>query len=533
MKTIYYFTLLISLLLLQGCAQIVAPTGGEIDETPPQLDSLGTIPLNYSTQFDGDKIALTFDEYFVLKNPKSSVFFSPSLENDPEYITKGRTLTILLNNKLKENTTYTINFGDAISDYTVGNKIPDFKYVFSTGDFIDSMKTTGKVIDAFTGKPKENVIVMLYDDFTDSVVSKSKPVYYSLTNKEGNYTLDFIKEGTYKLVALMDENRNFLYDLPNEQIGSSDSLLTLVADTNKTIASNSVISLYTKDYKKQAIVTKKYAYPGKLTLTFTKPIKSYALSFVDSIPLTFGLSEMNDNRDSLILWNPNLDNKKANIEVKFDTMTEIIKVYPFKIPAINLGIKALPTDRSLDTDAPLLIEFDRPITSYQSQSISILSDTQKIAVDSITFSLKTLKIYFPKLAEKNYSYSIMPDAISDVYGGNNNDTIKGTVTIQKKNYYGSFILKLKPKNNKATYILTLMNEQGKEISTKLAIGQKDIKFEKLAPGKYQIKAIEDRNSNGKWDTGDYYKNLKPEAVFYFPAPIEIRSNWDVAESWEI
>ena len=212
MKFIYYISLLLGVLLLDSCAQISAPTGGEPDTVPPKLDSLGTIPLNYSTNFSGDKIVITFNEYFVLKNPKANVFFSPNIENGPEFIVKGKTLTVLLNNELKENTTYTINFGDAISDYTVGNKIPDFKYVFSTGDFIDSMSTQGKVIDAFTGKPIEGVVVMLYDDFSDSVVSKSKPIYYATTNKEGDYLMNYLKAGTYKLFALKDENRNYFYD---------------------------------------------------------------------------------------------------------------------------------------------------------------------------------------------------------------------------------------------------------------------------------------------------------------------------------
>ena len=94
---------MLGLILLQDCAQISAPTGGEPDTDPPMLDTNGgTFPENYSTNFNGDKIVMTFNEYFVLKNPKANVFFSPSLENDPEFIVKGKTLTVLLNNELKE-----------------------------------------------------------------------------------------------------------------------------------------------------------------------------------------------------------------------------------------------------------------------------------------------------------------------------------------------------------------------------------------------------------------------------------------------
>ena len=334
-------------LLLHSCAQISAPTGGKPDVLPPTLDSLGTVPLNYSTNFVGDKVVLTFNEYFVLKNPTANVFFSPSVENEPEFIIKGKVLTILLNNTLKENTTYTINFGDAISDYTVGNKIPDFKYVFSTGNFIDSMQTSGKVIDAYSGKPAEDLLVLLYDDFSDSVVSKSKPVYYTKTDKEGNYKITYVKAGTYKLMALKDENRNFLYDLPNEKIGYLDTLLPL---TNDSILSASIISVFTPDYEKQRITTKKYEYPGKLTLAFLKSADSIAVLDEQLASVNYVYKELSENRDSLIYWNPNLGNEKSVVTVVMDTTKETVNIYPFKVPKKIMGVKTFKIKKGFDIE---------------------------------------------------------------------------------------------------------------------------------------------------------------------------------------
>ena len=146
--------------------------------------------------------------------------------------------------------------------------------------------------------------------------------------------------------------------------------------------------------------------------------------------------------------------------------------------------------------------------------------------------MKTLLVYFSKKEDKTYSYTVFPAAVTDLFQSTNKDTLQGVISVKKSNYYGSFSLNLIPKNDSVNYILTLLDEKGKEIETKVVLGKKKVNFLKLQPGKYTVKAIEDLNSNGKWDTGDYYGKLKPEQVFYFPMDITIRSNWDMAESWK-
>lgn len=517
-------------MLLQECAQISAPTGGDRDETPPVLDSNGTVPLNYSTNFQSDKIVLTFDEYFVLKNPKANVFFSPSIENDPEFITKGKTLTVILNNQLKPNTTYTINFGDAISDYTVGNKIPDFKYVFSTGEFIDSMKTQGTIVNAYTGKPEEDILVLLYEDFSDSVVSKSKPVYYSKTDKQGNYTMSYIKAGHYKIMALKDENRNFLYDLPNEKIGYEDSLLNL---THDSLFTHLTIPIFTLDYQKQRVTTKKYLYPGKLVLGFLKPAESIQVLSKSLTPVTYKFMELSRERDSLILWKPNLANEKTSLTLKLDTTTEVINIYPFVTPKTVTKLKTTDIKRSFDKNQPFQITFKSPISSFIDSLITIKKDSNQLTVDSIQTDNRTLSIYFDKKEDDSYGYQLLSGAVTDIFGTSLSDTLTGYVSVRKADYYGSFTLKVKGENDSTIYLISLLNEKGDLIEKRTMKGDSELSFTKLEPGNYSIKAVEDRNSNEKWDTGDYYKKLKPETVYYFPTNIEVRSNWEMVESWEL
>ncbi|MEN8927834.1 MAG: Ig-like domain-containing protein [Flavobacteriales bacterium] len=529
MRFIYYTAVLIAIALLQSCAQIVAPTGGPVDEAPPKLDSVGTFPANYSTNFVGNKISLTFDEYFVVKNPTANVFFSPSLAEDPEFLTSGKTLTILLKNTLKENTTYTINFGDAISDFNAGNKITDFKYVFSTGDFLDSMSTGGIVLDAFSGEPKKEIMVMLYEDFSDSVVSRSKPVYYAMTGEDGRFSINYIKAGKYKMAALEDKNRNFKYDLPNEMIGSLDGLLNL-ADTNSQFGIS--ISVFERDYKKQSIETKKYSFPGKLSFVFTRPADTVLIMDTNGNPISFHSLEYGVNRDSLIVWKPEIANKKNELNIKLDTATIRYKLYEFVKPKKDTGLRTESITKTIEVSDPIIITFDRPISSFDSSLIKLFNDSIQLATDSFKMSGRTLSVYFKKKQEVNYKYQFLPIAFQDIFGYATSDTLNGFITIREADYYGIFTLKLKAKDS-SSYIVQLMNEEGKVLREKSSIGTSNISFEKLAPGKYKVKAIKDANKNGKWDTGDYYKKLKPESVLFFEVPIEIRSNWEVAETWEI
>ena len=529
MRFLQYIAVLITVILLQNCAQISPPTGGPEDIDPPQLDSAGTFPLNYSTNFEGDKITLSFNEYFVLKNPTETVFFSPSLEENPEFLTTGKTLTILLNNELKENTTYTINFGDAISDYTMGNQIPDFKYVFSTGDFLDSMATSGKILDAFSGEPKEDAIVMLYEDFSDSIVSKSKPVYYAKTNKTGRFNINYIKAGIYKMVALEDKNRNFKYDLPNEMIGSLDSLLNL-RDTNSQHGIS--ISVFARDYKKQSVESKTYTFPGKLSLKFTRPADTVLIMDTNGNPIAFHSLEYSKKRDSLIVWKPEIENKKNELKIRLDTTNKNYNLYGFVKPKRDTGFSIVSMTKTIEIAEPIVISFDRPISSFDTSLINLLEDTIKFKPDSIKMSNRSLSIYFKKKQEVNYKFEFIPNAFEDIFGYKNSDTTKGFISIREADYYGIFTLKLKAKDS-SSYIIQLMNDKGDLLREKISNGSTDISFEKLAPGKYKVKSIKDDNKNGKWDTGDYYKKLKPESVMFFDVPIEIRSNWEVAESWEM
>ena len=155
-----YFSLIFGVLLLSACAQVVAPTGGDRDLTPPEVMSL--VPENQSLNFNANSFTLEFDEYVVLRKLKEQLLVSPPLKYSLESKTKGKNLIFTIKDTLKENTTYVFNFGNAIVDLNEGNPLSNFQYVFSTGPVIDSLSFSGKVVDAFDLTAEKDAVLLLY-----------------------------------------------------------------------------------------------------------------------------------------------------------------------------------------------------------------------------------------------------------------------------------------------------------------------------------------------------------------------------------
>ena len=226
--------LIFALVLFAGCAKIGNPTGGKKDVAPPVL--ISSKPLNYSTNFNSQKIEMEFDEFIALKNVNKELIISPPLPKKPDVRIKNKSIVIDLKNDLRANTTYTLNFGVAITDNNEGNPLTNFEFVFSTGDYLDSLSVNGTVLNAFNHLPsKESIIVGMYDQSEDSVPMKTIPVYVGKTDEEGNFQINNIKADTFKLFALKDLNSNLLFDLPSEEIAFIDTLITLTPEFLRTL----------------------------------------------------------------------------------------------------------------------------------------------------------------------------------------------------------------------------------------------------------------------------------------------------------
>ena len=218
-------------MLFEHCARIPGNiSGGPKDEVPPQF--VRGVPSNYSTNFNAKRIEITFDEFLQLKDANNQFFSSPPFKKKPEILLYSKTVRLNLKEPLLPDMTYTFDFGASIADLNEGNAATGFTYVFSTGDHIDSLTFTGRILNAFDLKSKgkddkTDTWVLLYDDLSDSAVYKQTPTYVARADQSGFFTFSHIRPDTFRIFALRDVNSNLLFDMPNEQIAFSDTLILM------------------------------------------------------------------------------------------------------------------------------------------------------------------------------------------------------------------------------------------------------------------------------------------------------------------
>lgn len=241
MKSAFSFTLLlffVSVATLFGgsCANIIPPSGGPRDSIPPQL--VNATPPDSTLNFRGEKVMFTFNEYIDLQDVQSNLLFTPLFQNNPRVDAKGKTITVNFRDPLDTNTTYILNFGNAIKDYNEGNVLKNFVYTFSTGPVLDSLELKGKVILAQTGKVDSTMIVVLHKNLKDSAVMNERPQYVSRLDNSGNFHFKNLPAGTFAIYAIGDagisrryQNKNQLFAFLDSSIkvGAVDSALTMYA----------------------------------------------------------------------------------------------------------------------------------------------------------------------------------------------------------------------------------------------------------------------------------------------------------------
>lgn len=306
--------LFIGLFSGSGCANIVPPSGGPRDSLPPVPVSAS--PKDSATMVKEQKITITFDEFVELKEPNQKVIISPYPVKDAVIEHKLRTVTVRLKDSLLPNTTYNINFGDAIVDLNEGNILKNFQYIFSTGASLDSNELSGKVILAETGKTDSTMFALLYRKEEDSTVFKEKPMYVARVDGQGNFRFNNLPAGNFYVYALRDEDGNKRYTQGIEQFAFLDSTITVSTSTP-------AVQLYafatekerqkttaTQDKKAGLLVSANlesgaFDLLDTFRLRYTKPIRSYDLSKIrlvqDSIQPITNFSIINDSINKQLL----------------------------------------------------------------------------------------------------------------------------------------------------------------------------------------------------------------------------------------
>lgn len=526
---IKFVVYLIIILLIYSCAQIVPLTGGEKDETPPK--ELQVIPKNESINFNNKTIIIEFDEFIKLEQLNAQLIISPVMNPKPEISVKGKKLIIQLKAQLSANTTYSINFGNAVVDITENNAIPNFKYVFSTGNYLDSLSFSGSVVDAFQLTTVDKVYVLLYDELEDSVPMKQLPRYVAITDKKGDFSITNVAKGTYKIFALQDINANYLYDLPNEKIAFLNEPIQL--DSSLT---HQHLFLFEEKQDHQYLKKVEHKEVGKVVFYLNQPSNNITITTNVKEKIRWYEEERNPTNDTIIHWLLNVGNiKEADYYISeekkmLDTANvSFIASTKLKDTLINLQLNIT---NPFDLKKQLQILSPRPFTLIDTNLIVLLEDSVSVKI-KLTKNLahsRIVNIDYPFKEKTNYVLKIFPAAFQDVLGLKN-DTITSLFTTKSEADYGTIFLKLTP-NFDTPYVLNLYkgNALIKEYHSE---GNNSIKFDFLLPGDYNIHLFIDENKNKKWDTGDYLKKKQPEEMIHYQKPITIRANWDNEIIWNI
>jgi hypothetical protein len=576
-----YILPILGAILLYACANEVAPTGGPRDEEPPRV--IRSNPPNFSANFDDDQIRIFFDEYVRLQNIQQQLLVSPPLEQSPEVRIRGRSIVIDIEEELRSNSTYNVFFGDAIRDITEGNAIPNFQFVFSTGDYVDSLSVRGQVINAFNHDAEEGVYVMLYDNVTDSVPYLERPVYLAKTDKEGQFVISNMADGEYLMFALRDNNSNFLFDLPDEEIAFIDSLVRpeyvepkrteliefqeeqeidddalpdqpeewreveeLTPDNgdavNDSITSHTFYMFQETDTV-QRVTSATLARTGLLAIAFRVPydsahVREIRRPFDDS----WHIPEFNAEKDTLKIWFAETGRDSLFLEIRDrDRILDTIARSTTPRTRRNRGEEndTLPDPLNISFNyrrasavpffQPLGIISEHPLENFQNTKIELLAH-DSIPVESSFYFKDDLRrtVLMEPTPEEGipYSINIMPGAFTDIFGLTN-DTIQSrfrTTTIEN---YGNLIVVLTLPVQEEQYVLQLLDNDRNILRERIIHEDGNYKFEYLTAGNYGLRLFQDINGNGRWDTGNYLKKIQPEPVFMFPESIQIRENWDV------
>ncbi len=555
MKNINKIKLLFALsltLIIWACAKQVAITGGPKDTTPPVM--VESEPVNGSTNFDEKIIYIKFDEYVKLNNLNQKLIVSPPIEEVPDVTIKGKGIKISLNPEILEpNTTYSLNFNDAIADNNENNAMNSFVYAFSTGETIDSLSFSGRVLDAFTREPISDAWVILHDVFVDSVIKTYNPGYLTKVDEEGKFFIPFVKENDYKIFGLIDNNYNYMFDIPEEGIAFIDQVYHPGVESIETIdtSGNTIQSfsnypsdiellIFNENKQAQFIIENKRLKPDYFEFIFNSTqYENYSVKIPqDEDALIYA----KNNPDTVKIWLKNEQAISADSLVVFvdftdpvytDTIRHDTLVFSKPDSELRDSLVQISVIKVKEPHKPLLLHLNVPVDEINTDLISLelKSDSTFINTD---FTIKRdslnpliLHIEAEILEKSDYRINISESFLETSFGLSN---LVDTLTFSSSSTLEYGNLKLNFANKSTSFIVQVLS--GDKVIAENSTLNGTAQFSFLKPAEYHIRAILDSNNNGRWDTGDYDIHLQPEQVFYYPQEYEIRSNWIHEIDWD-
>jgi uncharacterized protein (DUF2141 family) len=507
------------LFLIQSCAQVGELSGGMKDEIAPIPNQEKMNPANGSTNFLGSTITIPFLEFIKLNQPSETMIMVPP-HAKPVAKLKGKVVTVSWPESLHENTTYSVYFNGTFKDITEGNDSL-MQFVFSTGNFIDSLKYQVKVIDAFTNQPIGNCLVGLYEGKTDSV----RPTYFVKTSTDGIAKLKNLKEGNYTVLAFVDQNKDMLLQA-DERLAFRKEVISVVPamlDSNSMLNDTVPLRLYSPPLK-----------PNLRSISFKAPSQFFVGS---TYPIQFSELSVNEKlldkntvefyaADSLSF----IYNLGDSADVSFSTLSDVfidtISLHLLKREKEGkLSFSHNLKDNLMLPKDTLMFSFSDMISSIDSAKFQLfnMEDTTIVPINQLVFSKNKVSVLFKKDKLKSLKLLVAPNSvktISSIY----KDSLIIPFELKSDRDFGT--LKLDVSEYKEAIVVEVLFG-GKVVRTLSLSDKKSILLDYLNPGDYTFRIINDANKNGKWDIGDRNRGTLPEFVYYFSEVTKVRANWDI------
>ncbi len=590
------------LAMVVSCARMGQPDGGWYDDTPPRV--VHTDPADKGTGVRSKKVTITFDEFIKLEDASNKVVISPPQIEPADIKSSGKKIVVELKDSLKDSTTYTIDFSDAISDNNEGNPMGNYTFSFSTGERIDTFEVSGNVLDATNLEPIKGILVGLYDDLSDTVFASKPFIRVSRTDSRGRFVIRGIAPGTYRVYALQDADGNYTYSQKSEMLAFSHATFEPYAkpdirqDTvwRDTLRIDSIIRTpYTHFYPDDLVLRAFTALQTDRYLVKTERAEPNRLNFYfsygnDSLPQLKGL---NFNSDSAFVVDSNLKNDTITYWIKDTTLinTDSLTVEARYLITDSTGTLVMQTDtlemipkmsyerrmkqeakenekwlkeqekkkkkgEAYDSIMPVKplepqISGSGTITPEQNIFFTMPTPLEKCDTSAIQLYSKIDTLWYKSRFEwlpvpgniKKYElraewrpdieYSLEVDsaAFIDIYGLVSK-SIKQGIKVSSNEEFGSLIVNVSGQRDSSTVIVQLLGSSDNvQKETKVVDGSAEFFY--LKAGKYYLRAFVDNNDNGQWDTGDYYADLQPEEVFYYPKEVECKEKWDITIGWDL
>ena len=584
-----------------SCASMGTPDGGPYDELPPKF--VRSTPRLHEVNAKSTKIELEFDEFIKLEKAAEKVVVSPPQLEQPEIKVVGKKVVMELLDTLKEETTYTIDFSDAIVDNNEGNPMGHFTYSFSTGASIDTMEVSGTVLNAEDLEPIKGIQVGLHKNLNDSALTTLPFDRVSRTDSRGHFIIRGVAPGKYRVYALMDGNQNYLFDSKTEMVAFSDSIIvpsmmpatrqdtlwkdTLTIDTIKTVGytrfmpDDIILRAFKEENTRQYFSRSQRDKENHFILKFSAK--------ADTLPTLTGLNfdsadafvvEPNEGNDSICYWiKDSLVYQMDTLALQMDYLyTDSLNQLVPKCDTIYLANKLTREQREklakkeaeekekerkkkekkgetiepektvflkMEVDAPsafdvnrnIALSFEEPVSRIDTSAIHLNVKVDSLWVETpfLFMADSLLPRKYEILAEwepeKEYQLKIDSAAVVGLYGLHT-DKVEQTLKVKKLDEYGTLLFNLE--GAPSTSIVELLDNGGKVLRRQRISSENTADFYYLAPSaKYYVRLFNDRNGNGKWDTGNVEKGTQPEEVYYFPKVWEMKANFEFEETWNI